>query len=174
MNGGAWLTVGDEKVDLLYRDLDDVERWTQRAAAGEWELFRVPGYLAGMASCVVVGEAALGTTLWGELDRPSFPAALREHGPGRWTWEAAFALDRAEEHAAREDPAACLGMCAVAVVSMAQARMLARGEWILNEKGLVARAGLAREASSLRKPGALRSIVEDLGASLLPEEDRPA
>src|SRR5438034_986834 len=31
MNGGAWLTVGDRKVDLLYRDLDDVERWSTEA-----------------------------------------------------------------------------------------------------------------------------------------------
>ena len=36
MNGGAWLTVGGARVDLIYRDLDEVLRWT--AAAGEWVL----------------------------------------------------------------------------------------------------------------------------------------
>jgi hypothetical protein len=79
------------------------------------------------------------TILAGELDRPEFPEALREHGPERWRWEAALG-----EHADREDAAACLGMCSVAVVATAQARMLARREWVLNEKGLIGRAGPCR------------------------------
>ena len=52
MNGRAWLTVEGRKVDLLYRDLDDVERWVARAERGEWELYRVPGYLAGLEEAV--------------------------------------------------------------------------------------------------------------------------
>src|SRR6266516_3686359 len=36
MNGGAWLTVDGERVDLLYRDLDDVERWVDASERGEW------------------------------------------------------------------------------------------------------------------------------------------
>src|ERR671937_454788 len=40
MNGGAWLTIEGTKVDLLYRDLDDVEGWVKRAERGEWELYR--------------------------------------------------------------------------------------------------------------------------------------
>src|SRR3954463_2193445 len=59
MNGGAWLSVDGEKVDLLYRDLDDVEHWIAESDAGRWNLYRMPNYLAGMASYVVVGELAL-------------------------------------------------------------------------------------------------------------------
>jgi predicted nucleotidyltransferase len=166
MNGGAWLTIEGEKVDLLYRDLDHVERWTDRARQGEWDLFRVPGYLAGMASYVLVGEAALGKVVAGELDRPEFPAPLRDRGPDRWRWETAFALDRAAEHAVREDPGACLGVCALAIVATAQGRMLERTEWVLNEKGLVGRAGLAEEASLLRSRTSLPGLVEELRARL--------
>src|SRR5215210_7756478 len=60
MNGGAWLKVEGQTVDLLYRERADVERWTTEAKEGRWELFRMPGYVAGMASYVLVGEASVG------------------------------------------------------------------------------------------------------------------
>src|SRR2546423_2177513 len=41
VNGGAWLTVDGAKVDLIYRDLDEVLRWT--AAAGEGRVESRPG-----------------------------------------------------------------------------------------------------------------------------------
>jgi hypothetical protein len=31
VNGGAWLTIGHERVDLLYRDIDFVTHWTEEA-----------------------------------------------------------------------------------------------------------------------------------------------
>ncbi len=34
MNGGAWLTVGGRRVDVHYRDLDEVEYWLAEAEAG--------------------------------------------------------------------------------------------------------------------------------------------
>ena len=149
MNGGAWLSVDGEKVDLLYRDLDDVEHWTREAESGEWELFRVPGYLCGMPTYALTGELATGRVLRGSLDQPAFPQALRETGPQRWRWESEFALEHASTHARRGDVAACLGMCTVAVLATAHARMLERAEWALNEKGLAGRAGLERTAELL-------------------------
>src|SRR5688572_3208716 len=38
MNGGAWLRGADDKIDVLLRDLDVVEHWTQRAEEGEFEV----------------------------------------------------------------------------------------------------------------------------------------
>jgi predicted nucleotidyltransferase len=71
VNGGAWLTVEGERVDLLYRDLDFVQQWIAEAEAGRFERDRVEGYLAGMATCVLVGELALAEVLAGELPRPA-------------------------------------------------------------------------------------------------------
>src|SRR5438876_5447112 len=105
MNGGAWLTIDEQKVDILYRDLGAVERWTSEAVAGRFDLFRVPGYLCGMPSYSLMGEAASGRVLAGTLDQPSFPDALRETGPERWMWEAGFALEHARTDAARSDRA---------------------------------------------------------------------
>jgi hypothetical protein len=44
--------------------------------------------------------------------------------------------------------------------------MLERTEWVLNEKGLVGRAGLAEEASLLRSRTSLPGLVEELRARL--------
>src|SRR5207253_1961705 len=103
---------------------------------------RVPGYLCGMPSYALVGEASVGRVLAGALVQPAFPEALRSHGPGKWLWEAGFALRHAAAHAERQDRAACLGKCAFAVVAVAQARLLERGVWALNEKAVVSWAGL--------------------------------
>lgn len=167
MNGGAWLSVDGEKVDLLYRDLDDVERWTRAAKEGDWELFRVPGYICGMPTYALTAELATGRVLRGALDQPAFPEALRETGPERWRWEADFALEHASTHAKRNDVPACLGMCTVAVLATAHARMLELAEWALNEKGLASRAGLEGAAALLRiKDGDLSAVVSGLGATL--------
>jgi hypothetical protein len=143
MNGGAFLSVDGAKVDVMYRDLDEVDHWAAEAGAGRWELRRCPGYLAGMASYVLLGEAELGRVLDGELRRPGpFPEALREAAPPRWRWERDFALMYASMHRGRADDVAASGAVAVAAVAEAYARLAERGEWALNDKGLLARAGV--------------------------------
>jgi hypothetical protein len=81
VNGGAWLTVGGAKVDLIYRDLDEVLRWTAAAEEGRFEIRREVGYVAGIATYILAGELALGQVLAGELPRPAFPPRLRETAP---------------------------------------------------------------------------------------------
>lgn len=158
MNGGAWLTIEDQRVDLLFRDLAEVERWTQRAEAGDWELFRVPSYLCGMASYVLMAEAALGRILIGELEQHPFPNLLAERGPTKWWWEADFALDSAEVHASRGETTASVGKIAFALLAAAQARLLRARQWVVNEKGIVERAGL-RRFDSLLGAGARHSVA---------------
>ena len=46
VNGGAWPTVGGARVDLIYRDLDEVLRWTA-AEEGRFEIRREVGYGRG-------------------------------------------------------------------------------------------------------------------------------
>jgi predicted nucleotidyltransferase len=166
MNGGAWLTVEGHNVDLHYRDIADVERWTSEAQEGRWELFRVPWYLCGMPSYVLVGEAALGRILAGELSQPSFPDLLAERGPEKWRWEASFAIGEAQSHAERGDVAPCLGKLAFAVVAEAQGRLLSRHVWALSEKGVVTQAGLADVQRMLAANDELPSLVRRLQTAL--------
>jgi hypothetical protein len=100
VNGGAWLTVEDQRVDLLYGDLDVVRHWLEEAEAGGYEVDQVEGYVAGMATHVLAGELALAELLAGELPRPGFPEALRQAAPARWRRSAGFSLAIADTAAA--------------------------------------------------------------------------
>ena len=142
-NGGAWLTVDGERVDLIYRDLAYVEHWMREADAGRFEVYREVGYVAGVATYTLAGELALNKVLSGSLPRPSsFPAALRDSAPRWWHNIARGALRFARSHAVRGDAIGVTGNLAVAVLATANARCAERGEWAINEKGLGARAGL--------------------------------
>ena len=167
VNGGAWLTVEGTKVDLIYRDLDEVLRWTAAAEEGRFEIDREVGYVAGMATYVLAGELALGRVLAGDLPRPGFPQKLRQTAPAAWSRLAAGALHFAEVHAGRGDRVACLANLCQAVLAAAQGRLAAAGEWALNEKRLVERAGLGGVQDRLGQPErALRTLVRDVRASL--------
>jgi predicted nucleotidyltransferase len=152
VNGGAWLTIDETKVDLIYRDLDEVLRWTEAAEDGRFEIQREVGYVAGIATYVLTGELALGRVLAGDLPHPLFPARLRETAPVAWSRLAAGALHFAEMHAGREDRAACMANLCQAVLAVGQGRLAAAGQWILNEKRLVERAGLSDVQERLAQP----------------------
>lgn len=153
-NGGARLTVEGQRVDLLYRDLDVVQHWLDEAEAARYEVDQVEGYLAGMASYVLVGELALAEVLAGELPRPEFPGALRQVAPVRWRRSAACSLGIADAAAARHDVVSCAGLLARAAIEVAQAVLAERGEWALNEQGIVRRAGLGgRVEAIMAAPG---------------------
>jgi len=167
VNGGAWLTVDDTKVDLIYRDLDEVMHWTVAASAGEFEIQREVGYVAGIATYILAGELALARLLAGELPRPAFPPKLRQTAPTAWFRLAAGALHFADVHAGRQDRVACLANLCQAILATAQGRLAAAGQWVLNEKRLVQRAGLGHIQDQLEQPGrSLPALVSDVGAAL--------
>jgi hypothetical protein len=149
VNGGAWLTVEDQRVDLLYRDLDVVQHWIEEAEAGRYEVDQVDGYLAGMATYVLAGELASAELLAGELPRPGFPEALREAAPRRWRRSAGFSLAIADTAAARHDVVSCAGLLAKAATEAAQAALAERGEWALNEKAIVRQAALGTRVEAI-------------------------
>jgi predicted nucleotidyltransferase len=166
VNGGAWLEIDGERVDLIYRDLGEVERWSDEAQAGRFEIQREVGYVAGIATYVLAGELALNEVLAGHLPRPTFPEALRTTAPPLWNRLAGGALQHAKVHASRGDRVAALANLAQAVLAVAQARLAAAGEWALNEKRIVDRAGLG-DAAELFPDGAELVVAVDAIAELL-------
>ncbi len=167
VNGGAWLTIDGTKVDLIYRDLDEVLRWTRAAEDGRFEIQREVGYIAGIATYIVAGELALARVLSGELPRPRFPQRLRETAPAAWFTIASGALHFADIYAGRDDPVCCLANICQAVLATAQGRLAAAGEWVLNEKRIVDRAGLASIQDRLRQRGQdMTTLVSDIRAEL--------
>lgn len=143
MNGGAWWELDGVKVDVLYRDLDVVESWTQQADQGRFEIDPLLGHLAGFPTYALAGELALGRQLTGPpLPRPVFPQLLRQSAPPSWRWRVEFHRKYAESHLARGDERTAAAVRTRADIEEAHARMAERGEWVLNEKGLLAKAGI--------------------------------
>jgi hypothetical protein len=153
VNGGAWLVIDGQRVDLLYRDLDQVEVWTADAERGDYALYREVGYVAGIPTYIAPAELACSRVLIGSLPTPAFPDALRARAPAQWRGLVAGALKFAAGHAYRNDATACAGNLAIAALSEAHARMVERGEWYLFEKGLLERAGLQDVQPILRHLG---------------------
>lgn len=148
VNGGAWLDIGDLRVDWILRDLTRVEEQWDEARHGRFSVQHQPGHPFGFVSTTYVAEVALGLIAGdpaGELGAlkavvASYPQALRK-AFADWLWEAGFSLDVATKAAGRGD-AAYVSMCVThAVGVMAHALHAHAGAWVTNEKGLVDSAG---------------------------------
>lgn len=167
-NGGAWLRIDGRKVDVHYRDLDDVEHRLAEAREGrfavEWLLF----HLAGVPTYIVVAELAGNRVLHGTLPRPEFPRALRDSAPGRWRADARLTLDYARgAHAVNGHVAETAGAIATAAHQAAHAVLAERGEWVTNEKTLLDRAGLRGVDEILAKVAEEPVKAVDAAARLL-------
>jgi hypothetical protein len=76
VNGRACLTAGGVKVDLIYRDLDEVLRWTAAAQEGRFEIRREVGYVAGIATYILAGALSCADVYAGRQDRVACLANL--------------------------------------------------------------------------------------------------
>jgi Nucleotidyltransferase domain len=172
-NGGAWLTAGDRRVDVHYRDLDDVEHQLAEARAGRFGIERLLFHLAGIPTYIVAAELANNRVLHGELPVPGYPAALRETAPPRWYADARATLEYAgTAHAPRGHLADTAGAIALAACQSAHALLAARGQWVTNEKRLVDMAGLRGIDAVLTgltcEPACLAGALEQAASVLLP------
>jgi hypothetical protein len=171
MNGGAWLRVDGLKVDVLLRDLDAVDHWTQRAQHGEFEIDALLGYTAGVPTYLLCAETASCTVLHGTLSPTPFPDALRATAPPRWRFCRSFSLDYARAHARRGDVVGTVGQTAKAVIEEAHARLCENARWVCNEKLIATRAGLdhlhEHFAKTPRDPRGLATWVDGVAAVLL-------
>lgn len=177
MNGGAWLTIEGRRVDVHYRDLDDVERTMAEARQGRFHTEHLLFHVAGIPSYVVLAELALNRVLHGSLPRPEYPPALSAEAGKRWHDDALLSIDYGRT-ALRSHADVAVGMAnaVCALMEESHSRMAAARQWVLNEKGLVRRAGLADEASMLLEAAraeelgrAIDEITLRLGGSLRPD-----
>ena len=142
MNGGAWLRRGGLKVDVLLRNLEAVEQWTERAERGEFEVDALLGYLAGIPTYVLAAELSSCHVVHGDLPVIPFPPRLAETAPPRWRFSRAFSLNSAHLHAQRGNVVGAVGHAARAVMEEAHAVLCERRQWVCNEKRLLSAAGL--------------------------------
>jgi predicted nucleotidyltransferase len=120
VNGGAWLTVGGQRVDFIYRSVEHLERVIAEAEAGRYQLDYAQQPPFGFFSVTYLGEVAACIPLYDPEARldilkrrvAEYPAALRLAVVRDYLWAAEFGLAAfARKFAARSDvygTAACL------------------------------------------------------------------
>jgi predicted nucleotidyltransferase len=120
VNGGAWLTIGGQRVDFLYRNLEQVDRVIADAEAGRYEVHYLQQPPFGFFSATYLGELSICVPLFDPESRIDFfkrrvavyPEALRDALLQDYLFMAEFGLSAfALKVAARSDiygTAACL------------------------------------------------------------------
>ncbi|MBS0472275.1 MAG: nucleotidyltransferase domain-containing protein [Proteobacteria bacterium] len=148
VNGGGWLTIGGEPVDILYRDLDRVDQVIDEACAGKFSCTYHAGHPHAFVSTIYAGEVALGRALHdpnGEFAAAKamlspYPETLRAAAVARFADEARFFLAVAQKAAGKGDVVYVSGCAFRAASCLLQVVFARNGEWLINEKGAVALA----------------------------------
>jgi predicted nucleotidyltransferase len=120
VNGGAWLSVGGQRVDFVYRNLEHAERVIAEAEAGRYELHYAQQPPFGFFSVAYLGEVAVGVPLFDPEGQfaglkkrvAGYPEALRKAVVRDYLWQAELGVAAfAPKFAARSGAygtAACL------------------------------------------------------------------
>lgn len=181
--GGGWLSVGGRKVDLLYRNVDDVASVIDKCRAGEIEMHYQPGHPHGFCTAIWMGEVALCVPLHDPEDRVAklkaaaspYPRALRDALIRKFEWEILFAIENGELAAARAEQTHVAGCAYRALACSAQVLFALNERYLINEKGaLQEAAGLPLTIPDIAKRtdevwrligiGELRAALADLRA----------
>jgi hypothetical protein len=100
VNGGAWLTIGGQRVDFVYRSLEHVERVIADADAGRYELDYAQQPPFGFFSVAYLGEIAVCVPVFDPEARldvlkrrvANYPEALRQAVVRDYLWAAELGL----------------------------------------------------------------------------------
>ena len=100
VNGGAWLTIGGQRVDFLYRSLEHLERAIAEAEAGRYELHYAQQPPFGFFSGAYLGEIAVCIPVFDPEARlevlkqrvATYPEALRHAVVQDYLWQAELGL----------------------------------------------------------------------------------
>jgi hypothetical protein len=142
VNGGAWLLVQGQPVDLLYRSLDQLDRTIDACERGEreWHYAQQPTH--GFHSHILLAELAICRSLHdpqGLLAErvgrvAQYPPALGPAIVQDFLWHVEFTLFHARSYARRGDvynTAGCLNRAASCLVQVLHAEA---GRWFLGDK----------------------------------------
>jgi Nucleotidyltransferase domain len=146
--GGGWLTVSERKVDLLYRNIDDVAGVIEKCRAGEIDMHYQPGHPHGFCSANWMGEAALCRALHDPEGRLAqlkaatspYPRVLRDALIRKFEWEILFAIENGELAAARSEQTHVAGCAYRALACTAQVLFALNERYLINEKGALQEA----------------------------------
>lgn len=147
MDGGAWLAVEGHAVDLIYRDLDRVDRVIDEITRGEFQTAYHFGHPHGFVSAAYAGELATCRVLLDPARHitrrktrvEAMPDKLRANLIRRFLDEASFSLPLLVKAEARGDAVYAAGMAFRITACLAQVLFALNRVWLVNEKGAPAR-----------------------------------
>lgn len=143
VNGGAWLTIGGQRVDLLYRSIEHVERVIADAEAGRYEIDHAQQPPFGFFSGTYLGEVDVCVPLFdpgARLDAlkrrvARYPEALRGAVVQDCLWAAEFGLGAfARKFASRGDAYGTVACVTRAVNQLVLALFALNRRYLLNDK----------------------------------------
>jgi len=171
LNGGAWLTIGDQKIDWLYRELEHVVQTITDCRGGRVTVDYQPGHPHGFHNHIYMAEIARGVVLadsTGMLKAmkalaAEYPKGLKQGIVEKHLWEAEFSLQTTEGPAKRGDVFHASGSLFRSAAALVQVLFAINEEWFTNEKGALDAAGhfdrvpkkfVERVEAILKKPDA--------------------
>ncbi|BDZ50767.1 hypothetical protein GCM10025867_30080 [Frondihabitans sucicola] len=163
-NGGGKVTVGDQLIDIHYRDLGLVDEIHDTAVRGEFTIEPLLFHQAGLPSYILLAELGINQTLRGALPCWDYPAVLQKTAPLIWWDHSRHTLDYADSHARHGRVAQCAGLLSEAACHAAHAILAHRGVWVTNEKRLLDTAGLRGLDDVIMRLGSARGSLERAAA----------
>lgn len=168
VNGGAWLDVEGERVDLIYRSIDHVHRVIDGAEHGDFELHFGQQPPFGYFGPTYLGEVQIAIPLYDPGHRIAeakqrvieYPERLREEIVQRYLWSCEFAFDAfAEKYADREEVFLTTSTIARCVHALTLVLFALNRRHLVNDK-----TALAETSDFELAPKGYRSRVEALMA----------
>lgn len=148
VDGGFWTRVDGQKVDILVRSAQKVDRCLDECLGGNTRIEYQVGHPHGYTNAHYLGEVALGVILqdptariqgWKDQLDP-YPSRLSEALQAQFIFEADFSLHIAESAAARGDSTYVYGCLYRAIACVNQVLFAANRVFLTNEKGATAAA----------------------------------
>jgi hypothetical protein len=147
INGGAWLTVEDRKVDILLRDSTRVSQVIDDCQQGKVTVDFQAGHPFGFVNAIYMGEVKYclpmedPQNVMADLKRRAEPVskAYRDAASKWFLWEAEFSVMTGRSSIAKKDIVYASGALFRGILCLTQALFAFGGEILLNEKGAVRR-----------------------------------
>jgi predicted nucleotidyltransferase len=146
--GGGWLAIGGQKVDLLYRCVEDVARVIEACRIGHISMDYQPGHPHGFCSAIWMGEIALcqprhdplGIIAGLKATTSPYPKPLGEALIRRFQWEILFSVENGAIAASGQELAHVAGCAYRALACIGQVLFALNERYLINEKAALQEA----------------------------------
>jgi predicted nucleotidyltransferase len=166
VNGGAWLTIEGQRVDILYRNIEQVEKTIAECQRGDFQTdyYQQPAH--GFFSYIYLAETEICVPLYDpdyilhrfKKDLRPYPSALKSEIYRRFKVIAQFTFDHLEKAVKRGDVFMAAGSVTRISSAMVQILFALNEAYFMNDK----RALEEIEAFAVRPPGFSHRLTDIL------------